>query len=227
MAIFPFLIDSLVNTYGWRGSLLVLGGLTFNMCLFSSFFRPLQDSRKSKAHNPVISFCIFKIPAYICFCASNLLANLAQSIYILHVPSYAKTKGFNANDIGLVFAIHGITNTAGKIFYSVVGQHPKVDVIIAFAVSLICTGVFNGLIVANQTKVGLLIVYGCVGFFYAVIALLASVVFNIVGDNRFADGIGLVMPFRATGSLLGGPIGGKLMKYNVRTFTKKYLMCKT
>jgi hypothetical protein len=50
---------------------------------------------------------------------------------------------------------------------------------------------------------------GLVGFFYSVTgALLQAVIFKIVGYDRFADGVGLSIPFKAIGNLIGGPLAG-------------------
>ncbi|XP_045173045.1 monocarboxylate transporter 13-like isoform X5 [Mercenaria mercenaria] len=42
-------------------------------------------------------------------------------------------------------------------------------------------------------------------------ALLPAVIYGIVGFDRFTDGMGLSLPFKATGNLIGGPLAGILL----------------
>ena len=212
LVIFPFLINYLVAMYTWRGTLLILGGLAFNMCSLSSLFRPLQGNtyrEKSTQERPAFNFSILKKSSFICFCVSNILVNTGTGIYLLHLPSYAKIIGFTSGDIGVVLTIYGVSNVVGKIVYSFLGQLPTVDVTITYAVSLTATGVCIALAPAFLSRLGMMLLPGLVGFFYCVTgALLAVVIFRIVGQDRFAEGVGLAMPFKAVGNLIGGPIAG-------------------
>lgn len=214
LVLFPFLFDYLVKTYSWQGTLLILGGIIFNMVALSATFKPFQEKKtvtESTHRKPVINLSIFKKSSFICLCLSNILINFSQGIYILHLPSYAKDIGFSANDIGIVLTIYGISNVIGKVFYSFLGQHPSVDVTILYAISLTATGVCIGLSPVFLTRVGMMILPGFVGFFFCVTgALVGVVIFRIVGANRFAEGVGFAMPFKATGNLIGGPVAGFL-----------------
>ena len=138
------------------------------------------------------------------------MTNVSTGIYILHLPSYAKDIGFNANDIGIVLTIYGVSNIIGKIIYSFLGQHPSVDVTITYGVSLTATGVSIGLAPVFLSRAGMMILPGFAGFFYCVTgALVAAVILRIVGHGRFAEGVGLALPFKAAGNLIGGPIAGE------------------
>ena len=212
LVIFPFFIDYLVQKYTWRGTLLVIGGLTYNMCTLSLLFQPFKKSkhsRKDLTKKVAFDFSILRKISFLCFCFSNILVNISTGIYLLHLPSYAKTIGFTPSDIGIVLTIYGVSNVVGKIFYSFIGQLPTVDVTMTYTVSLTATGVCISLAPVFLTRVGMMLLPGLVGFFYCVTgALLAAVIFRLVGNNRFAEGVGLAMPFKASGSLLGGPLAG-------------------
>ena len=39
----PF-VQYLVESYGWRGCVLILGGITLNCAVFGSLFRPVEES---------------------------------------------------------------------------------------------------------------------------------------------------------------------------------------
>ncbi|XP_078001203.1 monocarboxylate transporter 2-like [Glandiceps talaboti] len=42
--VFPLLSNYLIEVYGWRGALIILGGLSFNVCVGASFYRPPEVS---------------------------------------------------------------------------------------------------------------------------------------------------------------------------------------
>ena len=199
--------------FTWRGTLLVIGGLTYNMCALSLLFQPLKESKhlkKALLKKVTFDFSILKKSSFLCFCFSNILVNTGTGIYLLHLPSYAKTIGFTSSDIGIVLTIYGVSNVVGKIVYSFIGQLPSIDVTMTYTISLTATGVCIILAPVFLTRVGMMLLPGLVGFFYCVTgALLAVVIFRLVGNNRFAEGVGLAMPFKASGNLLGGPLAGK------------------
>ena len=182
------------------------------MCSLSALFRPMKEIKYFKealAKKAAFDFSILKKSSFLCFCFSNILVNTGTGIYLLHLPSYAKTIGFSSSDIGIVLTIYGVSNVVGKIFYSFIGQLPTVDVTMTYTISLTATGVCIALAPVFLTRVGMMLLPGLVGFFYCVTgALLAVVIFRIVGNNRFAEGVGLAMPFKATGNLVGGPLAG-------------------
>ena len=152
---------------------------------------------------------MFRKSDFCCFCASNILCNLSQGIYILHLPPYATEIGFSREDFSLVLTTYGAVNIVGKVFYSFLGQHPKVDVTFTYTISLTFTGLCMSLTPVFLSRTGMLTLSGFVGFFYCVTgALTFAVVFHIVGYEDFASGLGLSLPFKATGNLIGGPLGG-------------------
>lgn len=168
-----------------------------------------QQTDMAKKRSSSLNLSVFKKLTFICFCISNIFVNVAQGIYILHLPSYSQDVGFTENDFGVLWLVYGISNVVGKVVYSILGQHPRVNSTVLYSISLTMTGVAMGLTPIFLTNVGILITAGCVGFFYCVTgALIQAVIYNLVGYERFADGIGMSLPFKATGNLVGGPLAG-------------------
>lgn len=227
MVIYAEFLVFLEGKYGWRGMILLNGAITFHMCAFASVLLPLkvrgindQPSNASqniennndvkKIEKKSINISVFRKLSFVLYCTSNIFTNVAQGIYILHLPSYSRYAGFTERDFGTVLVVYGVCNVVGKVVYSFIGQHPRCDATVLYAVSLSATGICICLIPVFLTKSGMLILVGLVGFFYCVTgALLSAVIYTIVGFERFADGVGMSMPFKATGNLIGGPIAGK------------------
>lgn len=167
------------------------------------------DQQQSRKRRACINISVFRKLTFLCFCLSNIFVNTSQGIYILHLPSYSREAGFTENDFSVLWLVYGISNIGGKVVYSFMGQHPKCNSTIMYTVSLTICGVIIGLTPIFLTKSGILVTAGFVGFFYCVTgALIQAVTFNIVGYERFADGVGMSLPFKGTGNLIGGPLAG-------------------
>ena len=222
--IFAKTIVLLDATYGWRGMMLVHGALTFNMCAFAASLYPVRQSTESRAgvrqksHSlkPKSACCntsILKKASFMSFCLSNIFTNIALGVFLLHLPSYSKEAGLKEEDFPMLLAAIGIATIVGKIINSFLGQHPNVNVLILYTASLALSGIQIGLIPVFLSKTGVMILSACVGYFFSVTgALISAIVFTIVGFERFADGMGLSMPFKAFGNLIGGALGGKNTK---------------
>lgn len=213
MVVYPSLIGILDDTYGWQGTMLILGAVTFNMCACAATMQPRNEYDKTdivQRRKACFQTSVLRKSTFLFLCFSNLLCNMGIGIYFLLLPSFVLELGFTKNAVALTLSIFGICNSAGKVFFSFVGQHPASNQTVLYCFPLILTGVLVILSTLFRTSPGLFILPGMIGFFFSVTgALISIVVFNIVGDKRFADGIGLSMPFKALGNLAGGPLGGE------------------
>ena len=213
MVLYPSLIGLLDDNYGWQGTLLVLGAVNFNMCTCAMVMKPRNPVRNTETvvkRKTWFHTSVLKKSSFLSLCLSNFLCNIGFSIYMLLLPSYVLKLGYAKKDVALVLSIFGIANSVGKIFYSFLGQLPYTNATVLYCTALILSGLFAIFSPLFGTSQGLYILPGVIGFFYSVTgALIVIVVFNIVGDNRFADGVGLSLPFKAFGNLIGPPLGGK------------------
>ncbi|XP_045171728.2 monocarboxylate transporter 13-like isoform X1 [Mercenaria mercenaria] len=224
LIIFAYFIVALEESFGWRGMLLIIGGITFNLCACAVVMFPIEvrfdtyskhnlnEKTTRSLRRKYINCSVFRKMSFVGFCASNVFFNFSHGIYILHLPSYSKDVGFNKNNFGTVLMAYGICNIVGKVFYSCLGHHPQVNVTLVYTISLTATGICMGLTPVLLTRTGMLVLAGLVGFFSCVTgALINAVIHTIVGFSRFTDGVGMSLPFKATGNLIGGPMAGFLL----------------
>ncbi|XP_052800004.1 monocarboxylate transporter 13-like isoform X1 [Mya arenaria] len=215
-------IVTLDGQYGWKGMLLIHGGLALNLCVFATVLFPALStelnqkaigSNRKKADN-LKAFRVFGNASFLCLCISNMFVNTGNGVFFLHLPSFSRTGGFQEKDFSLLWTAYGIATIIGKVVNSILGQHPRVNAVFVYFFSLMLVGISMTLLPLFLNKVGLLVLSACVGYFLSVTgALMSAVVFAIVGYEHFADGIGMSMPFKAFGNLMGGPLGGVL--YNL------------
>ncbi|XP_053375156.1 monocarboxylate transporter 13-like isoform X4 [Mercenaria mercenaria] len=139
------------------------------------------------------------------------LTYFATSLSFLFI-SHGILTGFTQTNFGTVIVVNFVSNIVGKAVFSFVGNHPKINCSVLYTVSLAVSGVAMGLTPLFLKKIGMLLLPGFIGFFVSVLgALFPAVINGIVGFDRFADGMGISLPFKATANLIGGPLAGILL----------------
>ena len=217
MVIYPWLIGFLYTRYGWQGALLILGAINFNMCVCAMLMQPRTSdttAEKTVKRRTCFQSSVFKKSSFLSLCFSNSLCNIGFSMYMLLLPSYMLELDNTKPDVALVISIlvFGIGNSVGKIVYQILAQIKCTNVTLLYASSLALSGLRILLSPLFTSAAGLFSLPGVIGFLYSVTgALVAMVIFSIVGDDRFADGVGLSMPFKALGNFIGGPLGGEFV----------------
>ena len=215
MVIYPSLIGILDARYGWQGALLILGAINFNMCVCAMLMQPRTSditTEKTVKRRVCFQSSVFKKSSFLSLCFSNLLCNIGLSMYMLLLPSYVLELDYTKQDVALVLSIFGIGNSVGKIVYSFVAQLQCTNATLLYTSSLALSGLWILVSPLFISAAGRFTLPGVIGFLYSVTgALVAMVIFSIVGDDRFADGVGLSMPFKALGNLIGGPLGGEFI----------------
>ena len=118
--VYPYLIDLLLMTYGWRGSLLLIGGITLNACVCGALMRPnrirstqnfeqQQDVQKIETTESFLK--LFKSPRYIILCSSNFLFSFGYSVFSTHMPAFSvRALGLNEYEMSTLVSVTGISN---------------------------------------------------------------------------------------------------------------------
>ncbi|XP_073833642.1 monocarboxylate transporter 1 [Musca autumnalis] len=93
--VFAPLMETLLGTYGWRGALLIVGGIVLNCIIFGAMFRPLEPPKPSEAKRKSI-IDQHATPAEL----EPLKANIKQADQYLQLPK-SETNGLcRSNSVG-------------------------------------------------------------------------------------------------------------------------------
>lgn len=233
----------LLNTYGWKGSFLILGGIFLNACVAGSLMRPLgpkqtsksknnigvkaQDSDSKKSHkkstwailNKYLDFSLFKHRGFLIYLSGNVIMFLGFFAPIIFLAPYAKDKGIDEYSAAFLLSIMAFVDmfarpTGGLIANSKFVR-PRIQYFFSFAV------MFNGVchllcpLAEDYTSLVIYAVFFGLGF-GSVSSVLFETLMDLVGAQRFSSAVGLTTIVECCPVLLGPPLAGKNTSHQVK-----------
>ncbi|KAM4536924.1 monocarboxylate transporter 13 isoform 1-T1 [Odontesthes bonariensis] len=224
------LFQLLVETYAWRGALLILGGLSLNIVPCGALIRPQprskapekqvdSQSRSSWADvlQRVSSYLelslLFERP-YVTYTLGITLFNVGYFVPYFHLVAHSRLAGFSEYQAAFVMSAAGATDILGRIlsgWFSDLGHFRLIHLLSLWTA---LAGVFIMLLPVSSLTgsyaalMAISLLYGfCSG---ALTSLAFAVVPKIVGVERTMGGLGLLQLIESGAGLLGGPLSGFL-----------------
>uniref|UniRef100_A0A672YF15 Monocarboxylate transporter 2-like n=1 Tax=Sphaeramia orbicularis TaxID=375764 RepID=A0A672YF15_9TELE len=218
-----FLFDS----FGWRGSFLILGSICLNCCVAGSLMRPVtkvsenlqteeakSESKSQSCAERFIDFSLFKHRGFLIYLVGNVVLFFGFFAPVVFLAPYAKHQGIDEYSAALLLTIFALVDMFIRPVTGFLGNtklvRPKIQYFFSFAVS------YNGichllcpLLPGYAGLVGYAVILG-LGF-GMVSALLFEVLMDLVGAHRFSSAVGLVTIIECGPVLLGPPISGALV----------------
>ena len=215
--IFPPLFSHLLSDYGWRGALLILGGLSFNISVGGALMRPAKSLKTSADSSEVkakgFDYRIFFDVPYILLCIGLTCYTFAASIIYVHLASFAKFQlGVHGDNPYLIYSIIGITSTTGKVVFGFIAHHPRVSPFAIYLLSKLACGLMTYCLVMESFTFQWLCAYSVVyGLGDSVFGggLLPEMIIRIVGMGNFSEAYGALVFVSSMGLLSGAPIAGE------------------
>lgn len=218
--IFPPLIRFLNDTYGWRGSILLIGGISLNLIVVSAFFRPIKidvevkkpASGKEKL-KAVFNVNIFKNYSYILTCIETAAVSFGLSVVYVHLAAFASTEGYSDDKSAYLFSTVGICNFVGRLLFGVLNQWERSNTWFLYMFGWTCSGVAVLSLPLWQNYVWLQICAGLFGLMTACFGtILPQLLIQILDISRLTNAYGFLLIFMAMGTLAGGPLAGALFE---------------
>uniref|UniRef100_A0A8D0B2H6 Si:dkey-246g23.4 n=1 Tax=Sander lucioperca TaxID=283035 RepID=A0A8D0B2H6_SANLU len=191
------LLQLLIDSYSWRGALLILGGLQLNLCVCGMLLRPLKatryviyDSEQSKPNSNnrtkraelrtkilrYVDYTLITNAKFMVYSMFGVFAALGFFAPGLFLIPYARSKGIEEYQLTATMILLG-------------------------TVVLLCPLASSYLeLAAFSAAYGLM--YG------AAVAIHITMLAEIVGVNRLGSALGFFLLIRSSGGLLGPPIAG-------------------
>ena len=226
MSLYSFLVPYFVFTYSWRGALLILGGMSLNLCCCACALFPQQTKKVSKRSFNVM---ILKQKNFFLLCVQCFAAIVANTMVVVHLPALILSMGFGSSVGAMSLTVYGISNCVAKAIYSFFGHVTNADVSTVYTLSLVVCGCAMGIVPILTNIHWILCFVGVVGFSYCVTGgHILMVILEFVGTERFSDGVGVNQIFKAGGSLIAGPLAGNPKAHHLsirkRTYEISYVI---
>ncbi|KAM7068549.1 monocarboxylate transporter 11 isoform 1-T4 [Molossus nigricans] len=229
-------LQLLLNTFGWRGALLLLGAITLHLTPCGALLRPLElpGDPLAPPRGPLAAFGLglFTRRAFLVFALGTALVGGGYFVPYVHLAPHALDRGLGGYRAALVVAVAAVADAGARLVCGWLADQGWVPLPRLLAVFGALTGL--GLLAVGLVPVvgneegwgGSLLatagVYGLGAGSYA--PLVFGVLPGLVGIGGVVQATGLVMMLMSLGGLLGPPLSG-FLRDETGDFTASFLMC--
>uniref|UniRef100_A0A3B4AWE9 Major facilitator superfamily (MFS) profile domain-containing protein n=1 Tax=Periophthalmus magnuspinnatus TaxID=409849 RepID=A0A3B4AWE9_9GOBI len=209
--IFTPLSQWLIDSYSWRGAMLILGGLQLNLCVCGAMLRPLK-SRQDYSYPKDVKANEE---------GEKMLQSQSQSLHKVEkktlkskiVPYVDFTLIANAEF--MVYSMFGVFAALGLFapplflvpYARSRGVHQLIATVILLGVVLLVCPLASSFAELAVFSAAFGLVFG------AMVAVHITVLAEVVGVHRLGSALGFFMLIRSGGGLLGPPIAGFFIDY--------------
>uniref|UniRef100_A0A665TIM4 Si:dkey-246g23.4 n=1 Tax=Echeneis naucrates TaxID=173247 RepID=A0A665TIM4_ECHNA len=181
---FTPLFQLLIDSYFWRGALVILGGLQLNLCVCGMLLRPLKahGTKRVELKTKILHYVDYTLitnKQFIVYSMFGVFAALGFFAPALFLIPYARNKGIEEYEV----------------------QQLTATVILLGTVLLLCP-----LATSFPELAAVSAAYGLV--YGATVSIHITVLAEVVGVHRLGSALGFFMLIRSSGGLLGPPIAG-------------------
>ena len=231
IVVMPLMAQFFLDIYGWRGSCLLLGGISVNTALFSLLFKPLREhddrtdyilvpsleelsNTRKNWHTVIIQsldlglFTDFSFVALVIISSGNGFTLTAWLIYI--VP-HALDVGFSPYKASAVATAGGIGNFVGNFAYPLLCKIMSNKVLLYLSIGAMSAALaLDSIASLLHSYAGMLLCSFTYGFARGVMVTTWYVILNDVVDNeaQMVNAIGWSYGAYGLMSILGGFLSG-------------------
>ncbi|XP_040125243.2 monocarboxylate transporter 11 isoform X2 [Ictidomys tridecemlineatus] len=229
-------LQLLLDTFGWRGALFLLGAVTLHLTPCGALLRPLSLPGDPEAPplNPLaaLGLGLFKHRAFSVFALGTALIGGGYFVPYVHLAPHALDRGLGGYGAALVVAVAAVGDSGARLICGCLADQGWVPLprLLALFGALTGLGLLAvGLVpaVGSEDDWGgpLLAAAGAYGLSAGSYApLVFGVLPGLVGIGGVVQATGLVMMLMSLGGLLGPPLSG-FLRDETGNFTASFLVC--
>ncbi|XP_058682572.1 monocarboxylate transporter 2-like isoform X1 [Poecile atricapillus] len=226
----------LISQYGWKGALLIIGGIQLNICVCGVLMRPLASSclletshygtetppgngasgrdkeDKSPIMHKTLNWMLVKRPEFVLYAIFGILAAMSFFVPPLFLVPLSYSLGIDESWTASLLSILAMVDFGGRLLC---GWYANLHVtktihLLAMTITLISTSLM--LLPLANNYLSLAIFTGFYGFFFGTtVAIHITVLADVVGMPEFDSALGLFMLIRSTGGFVGPPLAGLIV----------------
>ncbi|XP_072129703.1 monocarboxylate transporter 13 isoform X2 [Mobula birostris] len=231
-SIFLFIVTPfyqwLINTMSWQQTLMIIGGIHLNICVCGALMRPLQrrcqkpaplftinlrkDSCCSSAYFKDLA-CL-KEPKLIYLTFFGLFSVMGLLVPTIYLVPHAQSIGIEDFKAAFLMSYWSASDLVGRVGC---GWFANMRLLTSVRLTIIVTTILSilTLFFPLAKNYASLIVFSCgCGFFVGTtMALLVTLITDLVGVKNLSNALGILMFFRSIGCLVGPPLAGLVVDW--------------
>ncbi|NXE81271.1 MOT2 protein, partial [Cochlearius cochlearius] len=224
----------LISQYGWKGALLIIGGIQLNICVCGVLMRPLASScllEASRSETPpgkstlridkedefpiahrTFNWMLVRQPEFVLYAIFGILAAMSFFVPPLFLVPLSYSLGIDESWTASLLSILAMVDFAGRLLC---GWYANLHVtktvhLLTMTITLISTSLM--LLPLANNYLSLAIFTGFYGFFFGTtVAVHITVLADVVGMPDFDSALGLFMLIRSTGGFVGPSLAGLIV----------------
>lgn len=146
IAIFALLSQWLINTFSWKGAMLLLSGIMFSCVAFSATFRKVDHIQEKgdikTALKETINFGITRDIVFLYFAFANFINSLVYYVPIIFMKDRIIKLGIgDADDAVRLMVYFGLANAFGRAIFGFIADNQSLNRLMLYSSSVIVYGI--------------------------------------------------------------------------------------
>ena len=244
--VLPPIFQLLLDTYGLSGALLIMAGISLNVCVSGALLRPissfssmkgnrskkilLQQSDKRATTYTLIEWSLVKKYSFLSYGISMLIFAAGFPAYFVTVPAFAEQVGLPKLQAAYLLSLAGMADITGRISIGFLADFHFISTHLLMTILILLGSIF-ALLTSFMTN------FVSLGFFNfaftittaPIVALNPVLLAEDLGAHRLHSALGITSLFIGAGSLLGFPVAGNYSSIknfvNCKVFKCRNLRC--
>ncbi|XP_060685862.1 monocarboxylate transporter 13-like isoform X1 [Hemiscyllium ocellatum] len=225
----------LVDQMSWRQAMMIIAGIQLNLCVCGALMRPLQSQKKcqnntspsattsgndlcstsTKQKKDLAHFFdlpLLKRPKFICMIFFGFFSVVGFFVPAIYLIPHAQNIGIDDFQAALLMSYWSAGDLIGRLGC---GWLANLRLMKSVRLTTIMVTILSlALMLFPVAKsYPLLVTFSCIcGFFFGtMLALIVTLLTDVMGVDKLDNALGLIMFFRSIGCLIGPPLAGFLV----------------
>eukprot|EP00118_Oscarella_pearsei_P016866 m.164399 g.164399 ORF g.164399 m.164399 type:complete len:477 (+) comp38875_c0_seq2:62-1492(+) len=219
---FGRLAHIVIERFNWRGYLRFLGFAFTGTALVTLVFK---EAEKEAPKKKLISWSLWKDPAFVLFMLGNFFSFLAITVPFVHMVRYALDLCICQTDADFLVTYVGVGSICGRLVIGFIGNHNRVKPLILFEISMLSCGIAIILVPSvfssHRGLIAFMLIYGFCGG--ALVSFVVVAVRSVVSKDELAQAFGWTLFIQGPPNAIAAPIAGWLFDFTCSYTSAFYL----
>eukprot|EP00118_Oscarella_pearsei_P016869 m.164408 g.164408 ORF g.164408 m.164408 type:complete len:464 (+) comp38875_c0_seq7:36-1427(+) len=221
-ASFGRLAHFFIERFNWRVYLRFMA-LFFVVTAFATLV--FKKVEKNAPRKKLISWSLWKDPAFVLFMLGNFFSFLAITVPFVHMVRYALDLCICQTDADFLVTYVGVGSICGRLVIGFIGNHNRVKPLILFEISMLSCGIAIILVPSvfssHRGLIAFMLIYGFCGG--ALVSFVVVAVRSVVSKDELAQAFGWTLFIQGPPNAIAAPIAGWLFDFTCSYTSAFYL----